>query len=308
MKALSSFVILCASIGWAQSPTPPAPLPSDPNAVIATFDDGSKMTAGDFLTLVPVLPDQYRALAQGDWQRFLKVYGMYRHAAAAAQEQKLGEKAPYKQGVDFAVTLALAQAEFLDYSASVTVSPEELEKYYNGHKDPYRRIKVSGIKIAFGTAANEANTSSVNASRVPRKVLSEDEARARAEKLVADIRAGADFTKLVQTESDDEASKAKGGDLGIWKVNDNVPDDLRAAVLGLEAGDVSNPIHQPGGYYIVHADAVTYAPLDEVKDAIFDQLKQEKAAQFLKDLEKNANVEFPKNDPAPSGATPEPKK
>jgi hypothetical protein len=78
--------------------------------------------------------------------------------------------------------------------------------------------------------------------------------------------------------------------------------------MGLQQGEVSNPIYQPGGYYIVHADAVTYAPLDEVKDTIFDQLKQEKAQQWLKDLEKNANVEFPKSDPSPSGAPSGPKK
>lgn len=307
MKVFSFFVFLYASLGWSQS-APPAS--ADPNAVIATFDDGSTMTAGEFQALVPVLPDQYRQLATQNPQRFLKVYGVYKKAAAAAQSQKLGEKAPYKQGVDFAVMVALAQADFLESTSAITVSPEELEKYYNDHKEPFRRIKVSGIKVAFGGSAapEDAGTSSVNASRVPKKVLTEDEAKAKAEKLVAQVRAGADFSKLVQSDSDDENSKAKGGDLGVWGMADNVPDVLRSAVMGLKAGEVSDPIRQPGGFYIVHADAVTYSPLEDVKDSIFAQLKQEKAGKWLEDLDKSTKVEFPKNAPAPPPSPSELKK
>jgi len=305
MKAFSLFVLLSASLGWAQS-APPAP--ADPNAVIAIFEDGSKITAGELQALIPVLPQQYQQLAEQNPQRFLKVYGMYKKAAAQAESQKLGEKSPYKQGVDFAVTFALAQAEYLESSSAVTVSPEEIEKYYNDHKEPFRRIKVSGIKVAFGGSAEQPDASTVNASRVPKKALTEDEAKAKAEKLVAQIRAGADFSKLVQTDSDDENSKAKGGDLGVWGMTDNVPDLLRSAVMGLKAGEVSDPIKQPGGFYIVHADSETYTPLADVKDAIFSQLKQEKARNWLDQLDKSTKVEFPKNEPAPPPAPSEPKK
>lgn len=301
MKVRSLFVILCASLGWSQS-APPAS--TDPNKVVAIFEDGSKMTQGELQALIPVLPDTYRTLAEQNPQRFLKVYGIFKKAAAAAESQKLGEKAPYKQGVEFAVTAALAQANYLESTAAITVTPEELEKFYHDHKEPFRRLKVSGIEVAFGSAPVETGSSSVNASRIPKKALTEDEAKAKAEKLVAQIRAGADFGKLVQSDSDDENTKAKGGALGVWGMTDNVPDILRSAVMGLKEGEVSEPIRQPGGFYIIHVDAVTYTPLDDVRDSIFSQLKQEKARNWLTDLDKSTNVEFPKNEPAPS----EPKK
>jgi peptidyl-prolyl cis-trans isomerase C len=299
MKACPLLLFLCASLGWAQS-APPATA-DKPDAVIATFEDGSKITMGEFQTLVPALSDTWRPLAERDPQKFLHVYGVIKKAAAAAESQKLAEKTPYKQGLDFALLSAMAQFYVQESTGAITVSPEEIEKYYNEHKEPFRQIKVSGIKVAFGATAApaESGSSSVMASRVPRKVLTEDEAKAKADKLVARIRAGADFAKLVQTDSDDENSKAKGGDLGVWKVTDNVPDALRAGVLGLKEGEVSEPIRQAGGFYIVHADAVTYTPLAEVKDAIFAQLKQEKAAKWLDDLDKSTKVDFPKNDPAP---------
>jgi parvulin-like peptidyl-prolyl isomerase len=304
MKAFSLLVFLSASLGWTQSAPPAAADKSD--AVIAIFEDGSKMTQGEFQALIPVLPDTYRALAQQNPERFLKVYGMFKKAAASADSQKLGEKAPYKQGVEFAVMAAMAQADYLESTATIVVEPEEIEKYYNAHKEPFRRIKVSGIKVAFGGAAApvEAGSTSVNASRIPKKVLTEDEAKAKADKLVAQIRAGADFSKLVQTESDDENSKAKGGDLGVWSMTDNVPDALREAVLSLKEGEASEPIRQPGGFYIVHADAVTYAPLADVRDAIFSQLKQEKSRAWLDALDKSTKVDFPKNEPVPPPSDP----
>jgi peptidyl-prolyl cis-trans isomerase C len=304
MKVFSLLVFLCASLGWSQS-GPPAS--ADPNTVIAIFEDGSKMTQAEFQALLPVLPDTYRQLAEQKPQRFLKVYGIYRKAAAAAESQKLGEKAPYKQGVEFAVTVALAQAEYLESTAAITVTPEELERFYNDHKEPFRRLKVSGIEVAFGAPPPAEDSSSVNASRIPKKALTEDEAKAKAGKLVAQIRAGADFAKLVESDSDDENTKAKGGSLGVWGMADNVPDVLRSAVMGLKEGEVSEPIRQPGGFYIIHVDAVTYAPLEEVRDAIFAQLKQEKARTWLDDLDKNTKVEFPKNDPAPPAPS-DPKK
>jgi parvulin-like peptidyl-prolyl isomerase len=174
----------------------------------------------------------------------------------------------------------------------IAVSDAEIEAYYNAHKEPYRRFKVSGIKVAFGGGPSEASSSSPNSSRIPRKVLTEEEAKAKAENLVAKIRAGADFFKLVQTDSDDETSKAKNGDLGTWSMTDNVPDALRGGVLSLKKGEVSDPIKQPGGYYIVHADDIIYTPLSDLKDQIFGQLKQDKAKKFLDDLYNGVHVQM----------------
>jgi peptidyl-prolyl cis-trans isomerase C len=304
MKASSLFLFIlaslgCTALGWTQT-APPAS-PASPDTVVATFDaDGTKITLGEFQTLLPALSDTWRPLAESDPVKFLHVYGVIMRAAAAAESQKLAEKTPYKQGLEFAIRAAMAQFYVQESMAAITVTPEELEKYYNEHKEPFRQIKVSGIKVAFGVTAEPAETSSSQAaSRVPKKALTEDEAKAKADKLVARIRAGENFAKLVQTDSDDETSKAKGGDLGVWKMTDNVPDALRAAVLGLKEGEVSEPIRQAGSFYIVHADAVTYTPLADVKDALLGQLKQEKAKKWLDDFSDSTKVEIPKNDPPP---------
>jgi peptidyl-prolyl cis-trans isomerase C len=296
MKAFFLLFFLCASSGWTQSAPPASSDNSD--KVIAVFEaDGSKITQGELQALIPVLPDTWRTLAEQNPERFLHVLGVLKRASAAARSENLADKAPYKQGMDFAIIAALAQFYVHESTSAITVMPEELEKYYNEHKEPFRRIKVSGIKVAFGTAATPADA--VNASRIPKKALTEDDAKTKADKLVTQIRGGADFAKLVQTDSDDEASKAKGGDLGVWSMTDNIPDALRTAVLNLREGEVSEPIRQPGSFYIVHADAVTYAPLAEVKDTLFAQLQAQKASDWLKNFDKDTKVDLPKNDPVP---------
>src|SRR5208337_1770596 len=167
-------------------------------------------------------------------------------------------------------------------------------------------VKVSAIYIAFGDAESSSSpaSSSSSASRVSKKALTEEEAKAKAEKVLAQARAGADFKALVKENSDDETSRDKGGDFGTWRVTDNVPDLMRPVVFGLKQGELGEPVRQAHGYYIFHADEVTFAPLAQVRDSIFQQLKQQHFQEWLAKLDAATKVEFPKSGtppPAPSG-------
>jgi len=203
--------------------------------------------------------------------------------------------------------VSLAGFASADAMNSIAIDSAEIEKFYNEHKEPFKQIKVSAIKIAFGGTAPPPgdNSSPVMASRAPKKILTEEEAKAKAEKLVAQLRAGADFARLVQLESDDDTSKAKGGELGTWRMTDNVPDVMRATVLSLPEGALSDPVRQAGGFYIFHADSITYTPLAEVRDTIFSQLQQMHASEWMRNLDQNTKVEFPaRKEPPPPGNAP----
>jgi parvulin-like peptidyl-prolyl isomerase len=286
------------------APPPAAPAAETSDTVIAIFEDGVKMTAGEYQTLLqanPAWQGQARELV-------LHKYAVLRKAAALAKSQKLDEKSPYKEALAFSTMVSLAGFASAEAMNSITIDAAEIEKYYNEHKEPFKQIKVSCIKITFGgTAPPPDDTSSpVMASRAPKKILTEEEAKAKAEKLVAQIRAGADFARLVQLESDDETSKAKGGELGTWRMTDNVPDVMRATVLSLQEGAVSDPVRQAGGFYIFRADSITYTPLAEIRDTIFAQLQQMHSSEWLRNLDQNTKVEFPGKQPQPPGAAPSP--
>ena len=86
---------------------------------------------------------------------------------------------------------------------------------------------------------------------VPDGASSEEigEARARAEEVLGEIRAGADFANMAVTHSDGQHA-LEGGDLG-WRQASALPTIFADAVLQLEVGGVSEPIHSASGFHLV---------------------------------------------------------
>ena len=76
-----------------------------------------------------------------------------------------------------------------------------------------------------------------------------DEARERAERLLEELRAGADFANMAVTHSDGQKA-LEGGDLG-WRLASDFPTMLADAVLRLETGDVSEPVRSASGFHLV---------------------------------------------------------
>jgi parvulin-like peptidyl-prolyl isomerase len=223
-----------------------------------------------------------------------------------AETEKLDQRSPFKEVLDYGRLSTLTDIKLKEVLDSMTVEPEEVEKYYKEHQEPYKSVKVSAVYIAFGDAesSSSAASSSSSASRVARKTLTEEEAKAKAQKVLAQARAGADFKALVKENSDDETSRDKSGDFGTWRVSDNVPDVMRPVVFALKQGELGEPVRQAHGYYIFRADEVAFAPLAQVRDSIFQQLKQQRFQEWTQKLDVATKVEFPKSEtppPAPAG-------
>jgi peptidyl-prolyl cis-trans isomerase C len=301
--------MLCAICAFAQTAPPPAQpvppaaspaLPQKGDAVIAIFEDGTQMTVDQLKALIPALQPQYAQLAQQDWQKFLHYYGMMLKLSQMALDQKYDQRSPYKEGLAYARMSTLTDIMVREKMNSVAVPPEEVEKFYNEHKQPYEQVKVSAIYVAFGDNEDAASTGTAsNAATHLKKGLTEEEAKMKASKLVVQARAGEDFKKLVKENSDDETSRDKGGDFGNWRIAENVPEVMRGAVFALKQGEVSDPVRQARGYYVFRADEITYDPLDKVRDSIFQQLKQVHAREWMQTVDTGTKVQFPNNNPAP---------
>ena len=76
-----------------------------------------------------------------------------------------------------------------------------------------------------------------------------DEARERAERVLEELRAGADFANMAVTHSDGQKA-LEGGDLG-WRLASDLPTMLADAVLRLETGEVSEPVRSASGFHLV---------------------------------------------------------
>jgi peptidyl-prolyl cis-trans isomerase SurA len=80
-------------------------------------------------------------------------------------------------------------------------------------------------------------------------VLQEDEVRANAERLIEQLREGADFASLARQFSE-SATAAQGGNLG-WIQDGQLPEELDTALANMRPGMLSRPIRALSGYHIL---------------------------------------------------------
>jgi parvulin-like peptidyl-prolyl isomerase len=134
---------------------------------------------------------------------------------------------------------------------------------------------------------------------LPEKATSEesDRRKAVAAKVVELARGGTSFVELAKQYSDDESTKASGGDLGFL-AKGTLADALEDAVAAMEPGDVRGPIRTERGWLVlqlVERKAGDMKSFDEVKDQLKKQLydeQVEKAQQsWLKELRKRAHID-----------------
>lgn len=75
----------------------------------------------------------------------------------------------------------------------------------------------------------------------------------RADSVLTQAKSGADFSALARQSSDDDATKASGGDFGgpITKSNPNIPPQVTETLFKLKAGEVSGIINTGGSLEIL---------------------------------------------------------
>jgi peptidyl-prolyl cis-trans isomerase D len=165
------------------------------------------------------------------------------------------------------------------------VTDAEIQAYYNQHKDQFEvkdQVKVRHILIAVPAGAD---------------AKADAAAKAKAEDLLKQIKAGGNFADLAAKNSDDPGSKAQGGELGWLDRGKTVPEFDKMA-FALNPGQTSDLVKTQFGYHILQVEDKKTAhtrPLDEVKAEIVPVIEQNKlgsaeqsyAAQLASEAQKN---------------------
>ena len=291
MKVLCLLVFAGFSAIWAQAApdaaAAPPPMPDLPDdAVIAIFGDGTKFTMGNFKKIYQALPPANQQMAMRNREAFLHQWELLRKLTKMAEDAKLDQESPYKESLAYGRMNVLATAQINAAVSQIVVEPADIVKYYDSNKLKYTQVRVKAIYIAFND--DPAAGSATKGKKSP----TEAEAQVKAGKLLAAIRNGADFVKLVKENSDDETSREKDGDFATLRSSDNIPDAFRAAVFALKKGDVTEPLKQPNGFYLLRAEEVTVRPLSEVRDEIYTDLRNVKSDQWLRGMDREAKVQI----------------
>jgi peptidyl-prolyl cis-trans isomerase D len=202
--------------------------------------------------------------------------------------------------------VALTEAKF---RSGVTVTDAEIAAHFEAHKAEYRigeqrkikyilldreqaRLKVSvppsDIQRYYNDNIQQYQTpEQVKASHILLKTEGKDEAavRQKAEEVLKEVKSGGDFAALARKYSEDDGSKANGGDLDYFTRGRMVPEFEKVAFT-LEPGQVSDLVKSQFGFHIIKViDKRPGAtkPLDEVRSQIQDQLALQLADQKITD-------------------------
>jgi peptidyl-prolyl cis-trans isomerase D len=148
------------------------------------------------------------------------------------------------------------------------VTDAEAQAYYDAHSDQYKtaeRVKTRHILIAVARGA-DAKTDAA--------------AKAKAEDVLKQVKAGGNFAELAKKYSDDPGSKDQGGELPMIATSSLDPAYAKAA-MALNPGQTSGLVRSSFGYHIIQTEAKDKAsvkPFAEVKPTIVAQLQTQKSA------------------------------
>ena len=262
-----------------------------------------KITDRELEARIASLPPETRQqLSSPEMVReFLESLVQVQIAAAEARSQKLDK--------DKAVAMRLR-----DMADSVLVQ-EYLTRKINAMKGPTDK----DVEAYFKSHASEFVVPDLAKAqhillRVDPKAQSEQwkAAEAKAEGILKELAAGADFGKLAEKYSEDPGSKAQGGDLGLFHRKQMVPEFSEAA-FKLKKGEVSKPVKTAFGLHIIKLnDQIPGRPMEltEARDSIYVKLEGERKERLIKDeldrLRKKYRVRIMLPEPKPQSPVPAP--
>ena len=143
---------------------------------------------------------------------------------------------------DLRQQIALTRLREREVDDKIQVSDSEI--------DLYLADAAGALSTGAAGAAIEYNFAHILV-RLPEQAAPEriEQARARAEKIVAEARAGADFAQLAASYSD-AGDALKGGAMG-WRSHDRLPEIFAAALTDLRPGELSGVLRSPAGFHLL---------------------------------------------------------
>ena len=148
------------------------------------------------------------------------------------------------------------------------VSDADLHAYYNAHIDQYK-------------VENRAHVEHILFKTIGKTDAEIAEIRQKAEDVLKKAKSGANFEDLAKKYSEDDATKAKGGDLG-WIVEKQTVPEFEQAAFSVPKGSVSDLVKTQYGFHIIKVldrETAHTKPFEEVRSTIVPVLTDQKAAE-----------------------------
>ena len=243
---------------------------SDPHVIAKIGSTEIKDT--DLDAILSQIPEPYRAryATPEAKKEIIEKMAEVKMMAMEAKKKGIDKKPATKLKLEYIGDQILARDLEESSVENIKISDADITKYYNDNKDKFAqgpRVKV-------------------------RQILVQTEPEATA--ILAQLKKGADFSKLAKEKSKDPSSQ-RGGDLG-WVTQGRMDPAFEKAAFALKKGQMSGIIKSSFGYHIVICDdieAKKEKKLEEVKSQIEMQLKREKKEETVNKQKEQVKKDFP---------------
>jgi len=225
---------------------------------------GLSITKSDFERMLANDPRFQKAMVTpGGKQALGEIFGKAFALESEARKRKLDQD----PGVQLRIrnfTQQLLAAELVaslrkDYLKDGT----KVRAAYEANKDAYAQPRVRQILVRF------------KGSQVPlrpgQRELSVEQAKAKAESLLARLVTGADFAALAKAESDDTGSRANGGDIGFVPKG-STGAEFETVAFAMPKGELSKVVKTEFGFHILRVEDRQPIGFDAIKASIANDL------------------------------------
>lgn len=199
------------------------------------------------------------------------------------------DPAGFRQSARTGIATGLVLSREVDAKIFYGLSSDELKRYYEAHKDQFRKSEAVTLSEIFVSFAGKPEADVI----------------AKANALVAEARKpGADFAALATANSERQqdgvrvATQTKGK-LGTVQISD-LNAQIAAAIKTLTAGSVSDPIRTDEGLIILRVDGRTAAGNstfneNQVREAITAERSGKERVAYMQKLRSDAYIKVADN-------------
>lgn len=182
-----------------------------------------------------------------------------------------------------------------EITSRINITDKDVADFYNTNKASFNLVEP---QIHLGQILVTAVPNPEVRNLKNDKAQNDEQARKKAEMLLARIRQGEDFAMLAQNYSEDPATIQNGGDLGFISESalDKASPELRKMVQSTPSGQVSPIIHTAEGYRILKVIAKEPAGQRELQDPRVQQAVRETLLNRKDQLLKAAYYEVARNE------------
>ena len=180
----------------------------------------------------------------------------------------------------------------------INISNEDVKKYYEENKSKFQRPEAYHARhILAAYFPPEALRNQTIKELKKNKEFFARMAEEKIDKVIEELKKGADFKELAKNQSDDESSRETGGDLDyIYKGIFDASFDEAAEKLN--PGEISEKIKTRFGFHVIQLiekKPPELATFDEMKPGIQKHLFLEEAkkqvASYIEELKQTASIE-----------------